>query len=417
MRKSLGSLVVILFVIPLTTRADDWPMFRGRNRDGLSAETNVPLTWSNDKNIKWKVPLPQGGNSSPVVINDRVYLTCAQDDAGMKRSLYCFDRNTGKQLWLRTVNYDLREKTHETNPYCAASPAADEQVVVVYHGSAGVHCYDHGGSVLWSRDLGKAEQIWGWAASPIIHGNSIYLNCGPGKNSFLVALDKKTGDVIWKKEEANGADDKSAETKSWIGSWCTPQVRTIDGREQLVVAMPRRVSGHDLKTGDELWRCEGTGDLAYTDPVFAPDNALCVYTSGFAGPAIGFKVGGSGNITSQNRLWRVTEKLPQRIGTGVMLNGFLFIPSEPAIQCIDPKTGDVRWTHRLPAQTFWSPTAATKDRIYLTSRKGTTYVIAPNPDKFELLATNELNETTNAAPAISNGQLFLRTFEHLYCIE
>src|SRR5688500_5917566 len=194
MRKSLAPLVVIpvviLFVIPLTIRADDWPMFPGRNRDGLCTETNVPLTWSNDKNIKWKVPLPQGGNSSPVVIGDRVYLTCAQDDAGMKRSLYCFDRNTGKQLWLRTVNYDLREKTHETNPYCAASPAADEQVVVVYHGSAGVHCYDHGGNALWSRDLGKAEQIWGWAASPIIHDNSIYLNCGPGKNSFLVALDK-----------------------------------------------------------------------------------------------------------------------------------------------------------------------------------------------------------------------------------
>src|SRR5688572_5908528 len=118
MSKSHLPLIAILLLAPFTTRAEDWPMFRGPNRDGLSTETDVPLTWSDDKNIKWKVPLPQGGNSSPTVINDRVYLTCAQDDAGMKRGLYCFDRNTGRQLWLRTVNYDLREKTHETNPYC-----------------------------------------------------------------------------------------------------------------------------------------------------------------------------------------------------------------------------------------------------------------------------------------------------------
>lgn len=417
MSRPLLSLIVCIILTPLMTRAEDWPMFRGANRDGISNEMNVPLTWSRTQNIKWTAPLPQGGNSSPVIVGQRVFLTCAQDEAGMKRSLYCFDRNDGNQLWLRTVNYPVREKTHQTNPYCASSPAADNDVVVVWHGSAGVHCYDHSGTLLWSRDLGKFEQIWGWAGSPIIHGNTIYLNCGPGENSFLIALDRKTGETIWKRDEPGGADDKHPETRNWIGSWCTPMVRTIEGKEQLVVAMPRHVSGYDLKTGDELWRCEGTGDLAYTDPVFTPDNSLCVYTSGFTGPAIGFKPGGAGDITDSNRLWRVTEKLPQRIGTGVILNGFLFIPSEPTIQCIDPNTGHVRWTHRLFDQTFWSPTAATKDGIYLTSRKGTTYVIAPNPDKFELLATNELNETTNAAPAISNGQIFIRTFEHLYCIE
>ena len=417
MSKMVSLIVVFLLLAPFTARAENWPQFRGANRDGISTEAKVPLTWSREKNVKWKAPLPQGGNSSPVVIGGRVFVTCAQDDAGMKRSLYCFDRNSGKELWVRTVNYDVREKTHETNPYCAASPAADKDVVVVWHGSAGVHCYDHEGNHRWSREVGKFQQIWGWAASPIIHGDSIYLNCAAGKNSFLVALDRKTGEVRWRKDEPNGADDKSAETKSWLGSWCTPMVRTIDGKEQLVVALPRHVSGYDLKGGEELWRCEGTGDLAYTDPVFTPDGGLCVYTSGFTGPAIGFKPGGSGNITSTNRLWRVTEKLPQRIGTGVILNGALFIPSEPTIQCIDPKSGEVRWTHRIPGHTFWSPVAATKDRIYITSQKGTTFVIAPNPEKFELLATNELDEKTNAAPAISNGQVFIRTFENVYCVE
>src|SRR4051812_46359737 len=140
-------------------RAADWPMFRGPDRNGVSPDAQAPLNWSATKNVKWKAPLPQPGNSSPVVSGGRVFVTCAEDRNGTRRSLYCFDRSDGKQLWVKTITYPEVEKTYPENPYCASSPAADGKVVVAWHGSAGVHCYDPDGKELWSKDLGTFRHI------------------------------------------------------------------------------------------------------------------------------------------------------------------------------------------------------------------------------------------------------------------
>src|SRR5690606_26331834 len=148
--------------------AEDWPAFRGPNGDGTADASGLPVEWGPDRNIKWKVPLPEPANSSPIVSNGRVFVTYAED-RGQQRHLVCFDRQTGEQLWKASVPFANVEETHETNPYCGSTPVADGERVVVWHGSAGMHCYDFDGNPLWSQDLGEFHHMWGYGSSPIIH--------------------------------------------------------------------------------------------------------------------------------------------------------------------------------------------------------------------------------------------------------
>jgi outer membrane protein assembly factor BamB len=404
-------------VFALDVRAADWPMFRGADRSGISTETKAPLNWSGEKNVKWKVALPSGGNSSPIVWGDRVFLTCAEDARGFRRSLYCFSRADGKQLWVKTVAYERPDPHHAANPYCAPSPAADGKHVVVWHGSAGLYCYDYGGNEQWRLDLGTIRHIWGFAGSPVIHGDIVVLNCGPGERSFVTAINLSTGKPIWQTDEPGGAEDKSKETGNWLGSWSTPVIVKVDGEEQALVTMPRHVNAYDLKTGKILWTCSGTGDLAYSDPMVNAELNVGVAMAGYGGKAMGFKIGGSGDVTQSNRLWQSSAKPPQRIGSGVMIGKHLFMVQEPGFLCIDPLTGTELWNHREPGHVFWGSIVAVGDRLYVTSQKGTTFVFAADSKEFRLLAKNEVGEKSNSTLAISEGQAFLRTYGHLYCIE
>jgi len=407
-------LVVLSCLLSGTTaiRAADWPAFRGPDHNGISSEAQAPLHWSQQTNIKWKVTLPAPGNSSPVVCGDRVFLTCAQDTGGSRRSLYCFSRSDGKQLWVRTVEYNRPDPTHQRNPYCASTPTADGERVFVWHGSAGVHCYDFEGKELWSRDLGVFRHIWGYASSPIIYGDSIILNCGPGARSFVIALDRKTGRTLWQTDEPGGAEDR-APTGNWVGSWNTPVIAKVEGQDQILVSQSHHVKAYEPTTGKILWTCDGTGDLTYADIMLG--QGIAVAASGYRGPAIGFKLGGSGDVTATNRLWRA-ERPPQRVATGVVIGQYLFMVSEPNVSCIEMATGREIWKHSEPGQTFWASIVAVGDRLYVTSQKGVTIVFAADPKEFRLLASNDVGERSNSTLAISDGQIFLRTFESLYCI-
>jgi outer membrane protein assembly factor BamB len=344
-----------------------------------------------------------------------VLVTCAEDRKGLRRTLYCFNRADGKQLWAKTVTLDRPEPTHATNPYASSSPATDGQRVIVWHGSAGLFCYDLDGKEMWKVGTGPVTHIWGYAASPVINGDAVYLNCGPGVRSFVIALNKNDGKELWRTEEPDGADDKSPITKNWIGSWSTGVIAKVDGAEQLVVFQPRGPKAYDLTTGNVLWTCPGAGDLAYSDVLMG--DGIGVALAGFGGAAIGFKPGGAGDTSATHRLWRSAGRHPQRIGSGVLIGRHVFMPHEPGtITCFDATTGKDVWSHRIPGQSFWSSIVQAGDRLYLTSQQGTTFVFAPDPAKWILLASNELDEKVNATPAVSNGQLFLRTFNHLYCI-
>jgi outer membrane protein assembly factor BamB len=311
-------LTAFVLLLPLAVRAGDWPAFRGPLGNGVAQEDNAPLHWGPGKNVLWKATLPALGNSSPIVSHGCVFITCAEHE-GKKRNLYCFDRRTGKELWVRTAEFPTVEPTHQSNPYCGSTPVADGARVVVWHGSAGVFCYNFDGKELWKTDLGKVRNEWGYGSSPILHRGKVILNFGPGDRAFLAALDLKTGKLLWKFDEPGGP--KTLLKGNW-GSWCTPIVAKVGGKDQILCSMLTQVVACDPKTGARLWFCEGLAeplaDLVYPSPVVSGE--IGVAFSGWAnGPTFGFKLGGSGDVTASNRLWLV--KQTQRVGSGVVVNG------------------------------------------------------------------------------------------------
>jgi len=401
-------------VFAASAMAGDWPAFRGPSGNGIAPNEHAPLRWGPGTNVVWKVALPGPGNSSPIVSRGRVFITCAEEQ-GRKRSLYCFERRTGSKLWERTVEYSAREPTHLSNPYCASTPVTDGSNVVVWHGSAGVFCYDSNGTKRWEKQLGPIRHDWGYASSPLVHQGKVLLHFGPGAQTFLVALALEGGAVLWKHDEPGGLD---ATDKRMVGSWTTPIIVRHNGREQVLCSMPTRVLSCDPATGLLNWWCEGLGtervELVYASPLISGD--ICVAFSGWGnGPTFGFKLGGSGNLTT-NRLW--LEKQTQRIGSGVAVDGHAYIVNAGpgTAQCLECATGKTCWTERLDGGESWGSLVLAADCFYVTSRKGVTSVFRASPDKFELLAMNDLREPSNATPAISDGQLFLRTDVHLFCV-
>jgi outer membrane protein assembly factor BamB len=401
-------------------QAADWPSFRGPQGNGVASEERAPLEWSQDKNVKWKAKLPQPGNGSPIVSQGSVFVACAEDDKGLKRSLYCFDRRNGSQRWVRTVDYGKESPTHETNPYCGTTPAADGRFVVVWHDSAGLYCYDFQGQQQWSQNLGEFRHMWGHGTSPVIYRDRVIMHCGPGQKVFLTAIDLASGKTFWSTEEPIEGDGESRPDKKYMGSWTTPIIARINGRDQVICPLPTRVVAYDPADGKIIWSCDGTrgpkGDLAYSSPVIAGD--VCVVIGGFNGPGMGIRLGGTGNITEKDRLWR-NETNPQSIGTGVALDGVIYRPNAgpglTGVECLDPSTGKVLWSSR-EAGSIWGSIVLAAGRAYVTNQTGATIVFRPNRERFDLLAKNDLGEASNATPAVSDGEIFLRTNQHVYCI-
>jgi outer membrane protein assembly factor BamB len=409
MRAHLASLCVA-GLLAVSAQAGDWPQWRGPKGIGVSDETKLPLTWSKTDNVKWRVALPEDGNSSPVVIGDKVLLTCP-DNKGTSRMLLCFDRKTGNELWRKSVEYTDREAMHNTNPHCSPSPATDGERVVVWHGSAGLFCYDLAGKELWRKDLGKFDHIWGYGSSPTIHGELVFLNAGPGTSSFVVAFDKQTGNEVWRKSYPKMTASKPGEYR---GSWSTPVVVGEGDDTLLLLSLPNTLWAVKPATGDEVWTCQGLGDLVYTSPLV--DGDVVVAMGGFHSPAIACRLGGKGDVTETHRLWHHKERNPQRVGSGVAINGHTYILNENGIiWCLDTKTGEKTWEERLGGNS-WGSMSHVDGRLYVQNMQGTVFVFATNPEKLEVLAENKLGEGSRSSPAFSNGEIFVRTFDALYCI-
>lgn len=398
-----------------TALAADWPAWRGPTGQGVTAERDLPTTWSATENVTWKTPLPGPGNSTPVVWGDRVFLTGATD-AGAKRGVFCFDRNDGKLLWRRDTPFADKEPTHETSPYDSASPVTDGRAVYAWHGSAGVVAYDFEGKQLWHKDLGPFHHIWGNAASPVLHGEVLILSAGPGPRSMLVALNKGSGDVVWQTELADARGDKP---DVWKGSWSTPVLRATaggGGGMQVVVSLPGYVAGFDPRDGKEIWRCRGLTDLAYANPLVGERHIVAM--SGYGGAALGMrapKPDETGDLTDTHRLW-VHEKNQQRVGSGVIAGDHLYIVNEPGVaQCIELETGKELAKERVSGSSWGSIVLTADGLLYLTDQAGTTVILRATPE-LKVLHENDLGETTRASVAVSDGQLFIRTYGHLYCI-
>src|SRR5262249_10517082 len=265
---------VVLLIGIATLRATDWPAWRGPTGQGFCDEKNVPLNWSNKENVKWKVPLANPGNSTPIVWGDSIFLTQA-NKGGSERSLLCFARGDGKMRWQKDVSYSEKEKNWNDTWYANASPETDGERVVVSFASAGMYCYDFAGKELWKRtDLGKWEHSFGSGSSPVIYGDLAILWCGPNESkgrNFLLAVDKKTGTTVWEHDEKDG-------------SWGTPLITLVDGKDQLILGMGPHLKGFEPKTGKELWVCKGLTSYVYTSPLYG--KGVVVGMSGYGGDSI-----------------------------------------------------------------------------------------------------------------------------------
>jgi outer membrane protein assembly factor BamB len=411
---TLRYLYLALLLAGPAAHAENWPGWRGPTGLGHSADKDPPLTWGPTENVRWKVPLPDRGNASPVVWADHVFLTQATEK-GAKRGVLCVDRKTGKEKWARYVDFTGKEPTHGTNPYGSATCVTDGERVIASLGSAGLICLDFAGKELWKKDLGEFIHVWGTASSPVLHGENVILWCGPGERQFLVALNKKTGDEVWRHEEPGGhAGLKKGDP--WIGSWSTPVIAKVGDREELLLSVPKKVKGFDPKTGKELWSCAGLTDLVYTSPVVSPDG-IVIAMSGFHGSALAARAGGSGDVTKTHRLWHHARRNPQRIGSAVIVGEHAYLVNEEGLaSCFELKTGkDVWQEERLTGKT-WGSFVHAAGRLYVTNNNGETFVLKADPVEVDVLAKNKLPDEVLASIAISDGDLFIRGYKFLWCI-
>ncbi len=407
----------------MSVAGGSWPEWRGPGRSGVAEERGLPTRWSAEENVRWKMALPDRGNSTPVVWGNRVFITQPIEKEG-KRLLMCVDRISGKELWRAGTTYNLPEESHETNPQCSASPATDGERVVAWFGSAGVFCYDVEGKELWRRDLGKQKHSWGYSASPVLHKDLAILHFGPGERAFLTALNKKTGETVWRTDipevrSAKRTDGFAGqEATGRLGSFSTPIVVGANGRDELVMCFPDEVRAYDPMTGKELWRCGGLNPLIYTSPIYG--EGVVVAMGGFQGTSIAVKPGGTGDVTETHRLWQAV-RTKNRIGSGVIKDGHVYVLNATGVaECLDLKTGKVVWEERLNGpgakDESWSNMVLVGDLIYALNQSGDTILVKASP-KFEVVGMNAIgNELTNASLAVSDGDIFIRTHQHLWCI-
>jgi outer membrane protein assembly factor BamB len=395
-----------LALAPASAVADNWPAWRGPSGQGFCEETNVPRTWSATENVKWRVPLANPGNSTPVVWDDKVFLTQA-NTGGTVRSLICLARADGKVLWQNDVAYAGKERAWNPSWYCNASPATDGKRVVVSFGSAGLFCYDFAGKELWKRtDLGTWDHQYGNGASPVLYGDVVIQWCGPNETkgrNVLLAVHKATGKTAWEHDEKEG-------------SWATPLVATVDGKDQLVLGTGPRLKGFDPKTGQELWHCDGLQGYVYASALIG--KGVAVGMSGYGKSSIAVKLGGTGDIT-KDRLWHHPKPANQRVGSGMIVGDHVYVIDENGLpRCYELATGKNLWSDRDAFKSVtWGSMIHAEGRLYVLMRNGDTVVLAARP-QYELLAVNPLakGEQTNSSLAVSDGEVFIRTFKSLWCV-
>jgi hypothetical protein len=400
------SLATSVLVITCTTlRAEDWPQWRGPRGDGTSIESNIPVRWSTTENVRWKTPIPGKGHSSPIVWGDRIFLTtCLEGD--QERMLLSLDRVSGKILWQSEVLKSPLEKKHKLNSYASATPATDGKYVwVAFFQVPRIElvCYDFDGKEVWRQSPGEFHSVHGFCSSPIIYKDMVILNCDQDSEAAcIVAYDRASGTEKWRTERPNRTR-----------SYCTPIIRTFSGREQLMLSGSKSVASYDPNTGKQLWLVDGPTEQFVASLVDTDGIVFC--TGGFPTlHLIGINPEGSGNVTKSNVLWhdhRAASYVPSPIAAG----DWFFVVSDGGVAtCWEAKTGNLLWKERLGSHHSASPVSA-GGNLYFPADNGDIFVLKAGPT-YQLLSQNSLGEECRASPAISRGELFVRTMNNLYCI-
>jgi len=406
-----------LFIVALSILglAEDWPQWRGPSLNGLSTEKNLPVHWSTSENVAWKLAMPSKTASTPIIWGNYIFLNVADGD---DLALWCVDKAKGMLVWKKIVargNYKIN-KQNMSSP----SPVTDGKNVYVMTGIGVLKGFDFSGNELWMReiqkDYGRFGLNWGYASSPLLYEDSLYVQVLHGMKthdpSYVLRLDKKTGKTVWRVIRPTDAVRESPD------SYTTPTLLRYGNHVEIVVSGGDCVTGHDPGTGEELWRATGfnpdknpnyrivASPVVYDDVVYVPTRVR---------PLIAFRAGGRGDVSQSHKLWSFMNgpDVPTPVTDGKY---FYSVNDRGIIWCLDAKTGQEIWGgQRIKSATYSSSPVLADGKVYVTNEDGLTTVLKAGP-KFEVLAENDLSDYTLSSPAISDGQIFLRTEHFLYAI-
>ena len=396
--------------------AQEWAQFRGPTGQGVSQNQGPPAQWTADKNFAWKTPLPGPGGSSPIVLGDRIFVTCysgfavpgvsAGDLGELKRHVLCLNRAEGKMLWSKEfIAVQPEQAKVRDHGYASSTPAADADRLYVFFGKSGLFALSHDGRELWHAEVGSKVHGWGSAASPVLYKNLVVINASVESES-LVALNKQTGQQVWR---AGGIKE----------SWNTPTLVPVPGgKTELVVAIMGKVLGFDPDTGEQLWTCD-TGIAWYMVPSLVNDRDVVFCIGGRTGGSLAVRAGGRGDVTQSRRLWTLAKG--SNVSSPILHSGHLYWLHENLgiAYCVEAGSGKLIYEERIPnAGQFYASPVLADGKLHCVSRRGAVAVLASKPT-FELLARNELNDRSSfdASPAIDGRRLLVRSDKFLYAIE
>jgi outer membrane protein assembly factor BamB len=414
-RRSFALLVIAVALLFKTTLADNWPQWRGPFLNGISAEKNLPLKWSAEENVTWKLAMPSWTGATPIIWGERIFLNVAEGDDLL---LWCVDRTKGALLWKKHIsggNTKMR-KQNMSSP----SPVTDGNSVWVMTGTGILKAFDFAGTEIWARDVqkdyGRFGLNWGYASSPLLYEDGLFVQVLHGMRtddpSYVMRIDKKTGKTVWKVERPTQAIRESPD------SYTTPALLKYGKNVEIVITGGDCVTGHDPATGKELWRANGLNPdnnpnyRIVASPVVSEG---VVYAPSRVRPLLALKSGGRGDVTESSKLWSFGNgpDVPTPVTDGKY---FYVVDDRGIVWCLDAKTGQPIWgPQRIKSATYSSSPVLADDKLYVTNEEGLTTVLKAGP-KFEVLAENNLNDYTLSSPAVSDGQIFMRTSEYLFCI-
>ncbi len=424
--KLFGLVCFFIFcVIPI--QAENWPQWRGPNHNGSTQADNLPVKWSKTENVKWVTPMPGLSAATPIIWNDKIFVSSLDDDT-LELAALCIDRSNGQILWRKKTGSG--EGIQRRNNKASPSPVTDGKYVFFYYGSGDLICFDYDGKKIWSRniedDYGSFAVQFGYASSPLLYENRLYilvlqrnteLESGKPRESYLLAIDPKTGENLWKHVRPTDARLESFE------AYTTPVPFEIDGRKEIIIHGGDYTTGHDSKTGRELWRwgsynpkkirhwrivpsaVTGMGKIYVAAPKRAPLYAI-------AG-------GLEGHVSLDQALW-IFDDNPPDVCTPLFYNNRLYVfdGDQYVMSCLDPKTGDMIWSGNLGGETVYraSPTGG-DGKIYCINEDGLVVVIDADAKEYKEQFRVQMNEgPCRSSIALTDGNLLIRTAKNLYCI-
>jgi len=417
-----------------------WPSFRGERAAGVAKGYSTPTSWGSD-GILWKTPVPGLGHSSPVIWGDRIFLTTAaggedapylkvglygdiaavEDEPAQRFEVWCLDKNTGKVLWKRTAHEGVpKVKRHTKSSHANPTPTTDGERVVVSFGSEGLYAYDLDGELLWKKELGVLDAgfflvpdtHWGYGSSPILHDGRVIVLADVLGDSFLAALDARTGKELWRTPR----DD--------VPTWGTPTIVEVGDRTQIVVNGFKHIGAYDFKTGKEVWKLRGGGDIPVPTPVVGHDLIFITNAHGGGSPIYAIRTGARGDIslaegtTSNDHVAWSRARDGAYMPTPLVYGEHLYVLRDNGIlQCFDARAGFRFYSKRLGGGSsgFTASMVAADDKLYIADETGDVHVVRTGRE-FEVLATNSMNEIVMATPAISEGVLYFRTRGHVVAV-